>query len=63
MVRIPKRFTLDCPDCSWPLVPRRNMETNEVFLGCSQWPACKHTKPLPEHIRLEMMGAPRLPGM
>ena len=57
-----KPTTLLCQDCGHPLVIRENGETGEEFLGCSQYPVCKATAPLPEHVRLEAMGAQRMPG-
>ena len=57
-----KPTTLLCKECWKPMVIRENSETGEEFLGCSQYPMCKATSPLPEHIRLETMGAKRLEG-
>jgi len=41
---------------------RTNGETNEEFLGCSQYPECKHTEQIPIDVKLRMMGATPLPG-
>jgi restriction system protein len=38
---------VNCPKCASGLVERRNRRTGEVFLGCSCYPACRHTQPLP----------------
>lgn len=52
----PGRMTKACPDCGKPLVIRTNSATREPFLGCSTWPSCRHTEPLPEALRLRMQG-------
>lgn len=36
-----------CPRCDKSLVLRRNRKTGEAFLGCPEFPACRHTVPLP----------------
>lgn len=48
------------PDCKGTLTIRRNKATDSEFLGCDQWPACKHTEPLPESIKMRRLGAPEL---
>ena len=35
-----------CPRCSEPLVERRRRSDGNRFLGCSGFPACRHTAPL-----------------
>ena len=35
-----------CDRCGWTMVVRRNSSTGEPFLGCSQFPACRGTRPL-----------------
>jgi DNA topoisomerase-1 len=52
-----------CPECGKRLVIRTNRETGREFLGCSQWPQCTHTEPLPQDIVMRRAGAPVLPGM
>lgn len=49
-----------CPDCGAPLVERTNRATDEPFLGCSRWPECKHTEPLPESVKLRRQGQQEL---
>jgi ssDNA-binding Zn-finger/Zn-ribbon topoisomerase 1 len=49
-----------CPRCGQPLQIKRNRETQEEFLGCSTFPACRYTEPLPEAIRLRRQGQPGL---
>jgi ssDNA-binding Zn-finger/Zn-ribbon topoisomerase 1 len=51
-----------CEACGKPMVERVNRATNEGFLGCSQYPTCTHTMPLPEHLKLERAGYAQLPG-
>ena len=45
-----------CPRCGALLIERTNSETGEPFLGCTTWPECKHTEPLPESIKLRRAG-------
>lgn len=52
-----------CPDCGWDLVLRTNSENGSEFLGCRQWPLCKHTESVPESYRMRLAGAELLPGM
>ena len=51
-----------CPKCgpATPLVVRTNGKTGEYFLGCDNWPECKHTEELPESMRLTLLGAKKL---
>ncbi len=56
------KTTKICPECGKDLVIRTNKATRERFLGCSQWPQCTHTEPLPEDVRLRLVGAKGLPG-
>ena len=39
--------TYKCPRCDSALVKRQNRHTGEQFLGCSSYPACRYTHPLP----------------
>jgi ssDNA-binding Zn-finger/Zn-ribbon topoisomerase 1 len=45
-----------CPQCGATLTERTNRETGEPFLGCSRYPDCKHTEPMPESIKLRRAG-------
>lgn len=51
-----------CPDCSadTKMVIRRNKKNGTLFLGCPNWPECQHTAPIPEYIKMEAAGQPRL---
>lgn len=40
-----------CPECSSPLVIRKNRKTGKEFLGCSSFPKCKYT----ESLRIKIM--------
>lgn len=37
-----------CPDCDGPMKERTNRSTGEIFLGCSDFPKCRGTRPLDE---------------
>ena len=56
-------IVMNCPECGEPMVVRKNSITEEDFLGCSQYPACKHTEPIPPDVRMRLMGVQPLPGM
>jgi len=51
-----------CPKCSadTKMILRRNKKNGMLFLGCPNWPKCKHTSQIPEHIKMEAAGQPRL---
>ncbi len=51
-----------CPDCGMThkLVVRVNGKTDEKFLGCPNWPKCKFTQEIPDHIWMEAQGQPKL---
>ena len=51
-----------CPDCGKPMVVRVNRETGAEFLGCSQWPKCTATQPLPAYVHMARAGGQALPG-
>lgn len=52
-----------CKKCDGYLVKRRNRYNGFEFLGCSNWPKCTYTEPIPEAWRMREMGAPLLPGI
>ena len=54
--------TKACPECGAPLVVRVNRTTDERFLGCTRYPDCRYTCPLPEHVKMQLAGASMLPG-
>lgn len=49
-----------CPECGRPLVERVNRQNNTTFLGCSNYPECRHTEPIPESVLLRLAGQPGL---
>lgn len=51
-----------CPECNGDLAIKTNRATGEEFLGCSEWPQCSYTEPLPEYIKLRRAGHQPLPG-
>ena len=51
-----------CPDCGKPLTIRVNGRTQQEFVGCSEYPECRYTEPLPIDIILRRQGAAPLPG-
>lgn len=51
-----------CDECGAEMVLRVNSQNGSEFMGCTKYPECRATKPLPEHIRMERMGAKPLPG-
>lgn len=56
--------TLKCPDCpAGTLVERVNKANRSRFLGCTEYPTCSHTEPIPAYLELIRAGAPQLPGM
>lgn len=55
-------INVTCPSCGKPMKVRRNKETGHEFLGCSQWPTCTETKPMPEYVAMLRAGATTLPG-
>jgi ssDNA-binding Zn-finger/Zn-ribbon topoisomerase 1 len=58
------KVTLRCPDCpDGTLIERVNKQNGGHFIGCSAWPECQHTEPVPAYLALIRQGAPQLPGM
>jgi ssDNA-binding Zn-finger/Zn-ribbon topoisomerase 1 len=53
-----KHLHISCPECGVgsSMVIRQNGDTLEFFIGCSNYPRCKHSQNLPEHLRLEALG-------
>ena len=57
---------LYCPRTNHPAVKlqvKTNSKTGYQFLGCPLYPACKFTSDIPESIRMDFEGHPKLPGM
>jgi ssDNA-binding Zn-finger/Zn-ribbon topoisomerase 1 len=51
-----------CPSCgpAVSLIVRTNHETGSQFLGCPNYPDCRHTEPIPESVRMTLHGQPTL---
>lgn len=51
-----------CPKCgvSTKLVVKQNSKNGSWFLGCPNWPECKHTENIPTDIMLQLLGQLRL---
>ena len=58
----------ECPHCkdagrgSVFLVVRTNRQNRSQFLGCPNWPRCRYTEPIPESVKMRLMGQPMLFG-
>ena len=61
-IEVPKQAKA-CPQCGKELVIRANRNTGHKFLGCSMWPECSFTEPLPQDVLMKAIGAQQLPGM
>ena len=46
----------NCPNCYRPMAIKRNRQNDTRFLGCSGYPDCTYTKPLPESVQLREKG-------
>jgi ssDNA-binding Zn-finger/Zn-ribbon topoisomerase 1 len=58
------KVTLRCAECHvGTLVERVNKQNGGHFMGCSAWPECQHTEPVPAYLLLKRAGAAQLPGM
>jgi len=53
---------LICEWCTPPpkLIVRTNRRNGGQFLGCPNWPLCYFTREIPEYLRLEIAGQPKL---
>ena len=51
-----------CPECGAVMVIRQNKTDHGFFLGCHNYPDCKHTTEIPESLKLELLGYKQLPG-
>lgn len=55
-------LNVTCKDCGQPMVERQNHQNGSRFLGCSDWPKCTHTEPVPAYVHMIRAGATQLPG-
>jgi ssDNA-binding Zn-finger/Zn-ribbon topoisomerase 1 len=51
-----------CPECGAVMVIRQNKHDQSFFLGCHNYPDCKHTMDIPESMKLGLLGYQQLPG-
>ncbi len=51
-----------CDECGADMVIRTNRTTGEQFLGCTRYPECLWTTPIPVDQLLKAAGARTLPG-
>lgn len=51
-----------CLSCGARLMVRRVRATGQPFLGCTRWPECEHTEPIPLDMQKRASGDPVLPG-
>lgn len=57
-------LTLRCPGCgTGHLLERENRQNGSRFMGCSEFPRCRHSEPLPAYLELKRAGAVELPGL
>lgn len=61
---MPRILTYYCPDltCRSKMVKRQNKDTGALFYGCSRWPDCTATIPIPEREKMLAAGSAELPG-
>lgn len=64
MTKLPnnKETDLRCPNCSadTKLIVRTNRHNGSQFLGCPNYPTCRYTREIPEHVKMELQGYKRL---
>jgi len=53
---------IPCPNCSpvTSLVIRENSKNGNLFLGCPNWPSCRHTQSIPEAWKMRAAGIQEL---
>ncbi len=49
-----------CIECGAKMVIRSRGSDGAKFLGCSNYPTCKHTEPIPQDLVMRLMGQPTL---
>ena len=58
----PNKIIKPCPQCEEPLLARQNRASGQEFIGCSAWPDCDYTEPMPLYLQKRAAGDPALPG-
>ena len=51
-----KKTAKSCPDCGAVLIVRKNRENESFFLGCGDYPNCRHTENIDEAMYLDILG-------
>lgn len=56
--------SVTCPHCgpTARLIVKESSINGSQFLGCPNYPTCRHAQEIPEDMKLELMGIQRLPG-
>jgi ssDNA-binding Zn-finger/Zn-ribbon topoisomerase 1 len=51
-----------CPECKTltKLIIKTNSHTDEQFLGCPNFPKCRHTQEISEEMRMRVLGQKEL---
>ena len=57
-----EKIAKSCPNCGKRLTIRNNPASQEDFLGCTEYPECAYTEPLPIDIQLKRKGALQFPN-
>lgn len=47
---------LNCPKCGRRLQIKRRRKDGRNFLGCTGYPECEHTQPLPQDVAMRALG-------
>ena len=55
-----RKSARNCPECGQPMTPWN--DGGMEHLGCSAWPECRHTEPLPEDVLMRRQNTRTLPG-
>lgn len=62
-MRKTNEIALHCTACGGQLIERENRQNGGRFLGCSNYPQCAHTAPIPAFVYQVRAGAAPPPGM
>lgn len=58
-------INVTCSRCGAPMAVRNTLFSDRAFLGCSAFPRCRYTEPMPASTsaEVERAGGQPLPGM
>lgn len=58
------KSSISCPKCgpNTKLIVKESSINGSQFLGCPNYPNCRHAQEIPEDMKLELLGIQRLPG-